>query len=84
MGLSAFERWVVLVAALLAIFGAAWRANRALISRLDSIDDNTKAWQEMRAENLEMRAENLQQKAATEENTRAIERLTQRLDRGGL
>lgn len=77
MGLSAFERWAVLLAALLAIFAAVWRANRALISRLDSIDDNTKAWQEMRAENLE-------QKAATQANTRAIEKLTQRLDRGGL
>lgn len=77
MGLSAFERWAVLVAAMLAIFATVWRANRALISRLDSIDDNTKAWQEMRTEGL-------QQKAATEANTRAIEKLTLRLDRGGL
>lgn len=76
MGLSSFERWSVLVAALIAIFAAAWRANRALIARLDSIDDNTKAWQEMRTENL-------QQKQATEANTRAIEKLTERLDKAG-
>lgn len=77
MVLSSFERWVVLLAALLAVIGAVWRANRALIGRLDSIDDNTRAWQEMRTENL-------QQKQATEANTAAIEKLTQRLDRGGL
>lgn len=77
MGLSSFERWAVLLAAIVALVAAIWRANRALIARLDSIDDNTKAWQEMRTEGQ-------QQKQATEANTRAIEKLTERLDRAGL
>jgi hypothetical protein len=77
VGLSSVERWAVLLAALVALIAAVWRANRALIGRLDSIDDNTKAWQEMRNENL-------QQKQATQDNTRAIEKLTERLDRAGL
>lgn len=71
------ERWSVLLVALGTIMIGLWRGNRALIGRLDSIDSNTKAWQEMRAENM-------MQKKATEANTRAIEMLTRRLEIGGL